>query len=370
MTTNSFPPATLTALARAIGHTEHGLTCGEIGQLLHRLNMFDPGETTKWKRLEASFTHSQNTRRNADRIITFVTHVFDPGRYVSDPELFDTRRRLVRPVLVLHGLKVGDAGKVVRTKYASSLSDVQRLTSTVREELTRRGTHEKVLAYCEEEILRHGFLHAILEASKSVFQGLRNMTGLDCDSAKLAEAALSVKSGVLGINSLRSKTERNEQAGLCSLVTAIGGLYRNPPLTTRGSTEPSPKRNCTRRFRCCRMFTDDSTTLFQGHNERPHRWWRGNWRQGFVGNADLGVYVHAGQGVVQMCHQASRASAPLSMGALLVGCHLEENHRILGRLFALVHRGRTDQLGSPKTGALYPGKNHRILVTLFFTGPF
>ncbi|MGV0422084.1 hypothetical protein ACUY28_01395, partial [Corynebacterium sanguinis] len=60
-TTNSFPPATLTALAKAIGHTEHGLTGGEIGQLLHQLNMFDPGEITKWKRLEASFTHSQNT---------------------------------------------------------------------------------------------------------------------------------------------------------------------------------------------------------------------------------------------------------------------------------------------------------------------
>ncbi|CAB0519380.1 TIGR02391 family protein [Corynebacterium diphtheriae] len=228
MTTDSFPPATLTALAKAIGDTEHGLTGGEIEQLLHRLNMFDPGEITKWKRLEASFTHSQNTRRNADRIITFLTHAFDPARYVSDPELFETRRRLVTPVLVLHGLKVGDSGKVARTKGASSLSDVQRLTNTVREELTRRGTHEKVLAYCEEEILRHGFLHAILEASKSVFQRLRDMTGLDCDGAELAEKALSVKSGVLAINNLSNPTERNEQAGLCSLVTAIGGLYRNP----------------------------------------------------------------------------------------------------------------------------------------------
>lgn len=146
---------------------------------------------------------------------------------MGDPELFDTRRRLVSPVLVLHGLKVGDAGKVVRTKGVSSLSNVQRLTNTVREELTRRGTHEKVLAYCEEEFLRHGFLHAILEASKSVFQRLRDMTGLDCDGAELAEKALSVKNGLLAINGLSNPTERNEQAGPCTFITAIGGLYRN-----------------------------------------------------------------------------------------------------------------------------------------------
>lgn len=228
MSTPSFPSATLTSLAKAIGDTENGLTGGEIEQLLHQLNMHDPGEITKWKRLVAAFDHSQRTRGNADRVITFLARAFAPARYVHNPELFVIKRRLINPVLVLHGLKVNDEGGIARTKGASTLMEVQRLTNTVREELNRRGTHKEVLAYCEEEILRHGYLHAVLEASKSVFQRLRDMTDLGIDGSALADAALSTKSGILAINSLNTETEQNEQNGLCNLVKSIGGLYRNP----------------------------------------------------------------------------------------------------------------------------------------------
>ena len=44
----------------------------------------------------------------------------------------------------------------------------------------------------------------------------------------LVDNALSVKSGVLAINSLATNTEQNEQTGLCYLVKSISGLYRNP----------------------------------------------------------------------------------------------------------------------------------------------
>lgn len=228
MNTPPFPVETLTALAKAIGDTEYGLTGSEIGSLLHELHMYDPGELTKWKRIEASFVNSQNAQGDAGRVISFLTHAYSPARYVRSPDLFEIRRGLANPILVLHGLQINGEGKITRTEAISSLADIQRLANTVREELVRRGTHEHVLAYCEEEILRHGFLHAILEASKSVFQRLRDMTDLDYDGSDLAEKALSAKSGVLAINSLGTQSERNEQNGLCSLVIAIGSLYRNP----------------------------------------------------------------------------------------------------------------------------------------------
>ncbi|MFS0216131.1 TIGR02391 family protein [Corynebacterium striatum] len=228
MSTPLFPSATINALARAIGDTEHGLKGDEIARLLQELAMYDPGEMTKWRRLEAAFTESQNTHGNAKRVVTFLVRAFDPARYVQRPELFDIRRQLISPILVLHGLRVTDEGQITRTKGASTLTEVQRLTNTVREELNRRGTHPEVLTYCEEEVLRHGYLHAVLEASKSVFQRLRDMTGLELDGSALADAALSVKSGVLAVNSLDTATEENEQTGMCSLVKSISGLYRNP----------------------------------------------------------------------------------------------------------------------------------------------
>lgn len=53
---------TLTAVAQVLGDTQDGLNGYQIGQLLGRLNMEDPGAgLTKWKRLEEAFVRRQNT---------------------------------------------------------------------------------------------------------------------------------------------------------------------------------------------------------------------------------------------------------------------------------------------------------------------
>ncbi|MGV0398714.1 TIGR02391 family protein [Corynebacterium suicordis] len=222
-------PQTVTALAKVIGETDNGISGSEISVLLHELKMNDnSGESTKWKRLDFAFRHSLMQFRGPKRIITFITKVMEPVNYSSHPELFETRQRMINAVLIHVGLRVTDRGEVATSQKANTLSEAARLTHTVREELARRDTHSRVLKYCEEEIFRYGYFHAILEAAKSVFDTLRDMTGLDCDGAALADAALSVKSGKLRINSLTTDTERNEQNGFNSFVKAVAWMYRNP----------------------------------------------------------------------------------------------------------------------------------------------
>ncbi len=144
MSTPSFPSATLTSLAKAIGDTENGLTGREIEQLLHQLNMYDPGEITKWKRLVAAFDHSQRTRGNADRVITFLARAFAPARYVHNPELFDIRRRLINPVLVLHGLKVnGPDPRKVDTSGVSYAAWVSVADVSASKSLGARRLHQE-----------------------------------------------------------------------------------------------------------------------------------------------------------------------------------------------------------------------------------
>lgn len=105
----------LTGVAQVLADTHGGLTGYEIGQLLGRLDMDDPGAgLTKWKRLEEAFVRRQNTDGHPQRIITFITHAMNPANYIGRPELFTLRQDQLDEVLTFVGLRVEDTGKVHR----------------------------------------------------------------------------------------------------------------------------------------------------------------------------------------------------------------------------------------------------------------
>jgi uncharacterized protein (TIGR02391 family) len=73
--------------------------------------------------------------------------------------------------------------------------------------------------------------HAQLEAAKSVFDKLRDRTGLSGDGAGLVDAALALgKAGTprLAINQLATQTERDEQSGFANLIKGLSSMFRNP----------------------------------------------------------------------------------------------------------------------------------------------
>lgn len=223
---------TLTAVAQVLGDTQDGLNGYQIGQLLGRLNMEDPGASlTKWKRLEEAFVRRQNTDGHPQRIITFIQHAMDPTNYVGRPELFTLRQDQLDEVLTFVGLRVEDTGKVHRGPRSSTLDEASRNATSLRAELRRRDTHDEVLRYCTVELLKKNNFHASLEATKSVFERVRQMSGLSGDGAPLIDAALSLgKSGspVIAINDLASQTDRDEQTGFANLIKGLAGMFRNP----------------------------------------------------------------------------------------------------------------------------------------------
>ncbi len=85
--------------------------------------------------------------------------------------------------------------------------------------------------YCTEEILTKNAFHAMLEASKSVFDKLRDRSGLSGDGAALVDGALALgRTGAprLAINELSTQTVRDEQTGLANLIKGLSSMYRNP----------------------------------------------------------------------------------------------------------------------------------------------
>lgn len=224
--------AVLKEVAAVLADTTDGLTGKEIGDLLFRLKMADPMPgATKRDRLTEAFVARQNTDGSPRRIITFITHVMEPVRYRDRPDLFTLRQDRLNERLAFVGLHVTAKGDVARGARANTLDEATRVATSIRDELSRRKTHPDVLRYCSVEILKRDHFHACLEATKSIFDRLRTMTGASGDGASLVDATLALgKTGVpaLAINSLRTQTQRDEQSGFANLIKGLGSLYRNP----------------------------------------------------------------------------------------------------------------------------------------------
>lgn len=222
----------LKAVADVLADTSDGLTGSQISDLLSRLGMDDPIPTaTKRDRLTEAFVARQNMDQSPRRVITFIVTAMEPVRYRSRPELFTLRQDKLNEHLAFVGLRVNDEGKVAKGAAARTLDEASRIATSIRDELHRRKCHPEVLRYCSAEVLKKAHFHACLEATKSIFDRLRSMTGASGDGAALVDATLALgKSGVpmLAINSLRTQTEKDEQTGLANFLKGLNGLYRNP----------------------------------------------------------------------------------------------------------------------------------------------
>jgi uncharacterized protein (TIGR02391 family) len=222
----------LEGIARAIGHTEDGLTGSELGDLLAACGIEDdsPG-LTKWVRIFNGFINFQNEHRVGNHVLKFIGLAMSPVRYTDKPEVFEGRRVRLNAVLALSGYELGDDGKMRARKAATNLTDALERADRLRSQLRQRNVHGDVLKFCDAEILAKNYFHAVFEAMKSVTAKIRGMTGSNSDGHELIDAAFSFgKSGspMLALSSLQSETLKGEQRGFVSLLKGLYGTVRNP----------------------------------------------------------------------------------------------------------------------------------------------
>lgn len=224
-----FEASHLEAACRILGDTTNGLTGTEIGYILGDMKIADPTqEMSKWKRIFNALAEAQNRHQAGNFLIMFINRAMAPARYVSRPDLFAWRQDGLNVALAFAGYAVNDHGQTVHSTRESTLDGALARAKRLQSALRQRGTHDEVLKYCRAELLQENYFHAVLEAVKSVAERLRQMSGLGTDGAELVNAALSVKSPILAINSLTSETEISEQKGIANLLVGIFGAIRNP----------------------------------------------------------------------------------------------------------------------------------------------
>lgn len=203
----------------------------QIANLIAPLKAPEPAGAeggTKWKRLFNAVVTAQNRQQDGRPLLRLVAEVMEPVRFDS-PEEFEGHRVAVSERLLLSGYRVRQDGKLGRVAAASTLSEAQLRADELRGELSRRDVHPDVLHFCRAELLQQNYFHAVLEASKSVADKLRELSGERGDGATLVDKTCSVASGpIIAFNDLETEWERSEQTGLATLMKGLFGTFRNP----------------------------------------------------------------------------------------------------------------------------------------------
>lgn len=220
----------LEALAAVIGDTSNGLTGTQIGSLLRQCNIKDiePG-ITKRRRLFAALNRQQEMDGCANNVLNFAQTVFAPVRFVGNPKYYEEFRGEINQVLAFSGFTVGEDGKIRQITQAATLIDAQQRAGTLRNTLLSRNVHSDVLQFCRAELLHENYFHAVFEATKSIAEKMRTLTGLTGDGADLIDRVFGINSPMLAINSLRTETEQSEQKGFANLIKGVFGVFRNAP---------------------------------------------------------------------------------------------------------------------------------------------
>lgn len=231
---NAFSDGVLDGIAHSIGEAGEPLFGTILGNIMSACGMIDTsGESTKWKRLYHTFRKAQREDRCANKVGAFLEAALDPARWVSSVgrERYDAVRADVNRSLLTAGFQIEPDGKLREVRRAASLDEAHQRSSRLRAALERRGIHPRLLATCQRLVIKdENFFHAVFEATKSVAERLRQMSGCDLDGSRLVDETLECRRRpfpLIALNRYDSDSLQNEQKGIAHLIRGLFHAFRN-----------------------------------------------------------------------------------------------------------------------------------------------
>ena len=228
------------SLSQVLGRTEGGLTNKQINEVLAAAGIADatppaPRGTyvmiSKRDRLFNALAARQRRDDCGNAVLVFVAKALAPVRFHASADVFHALRAEVNVPLDFAGYYVDDAGKVRSKRPAKTLSEARRRAMGLRSQLVDRGAHPRLLRYCVSEIDDDNYFHAVLEASKSLADEIRQRTGRTEDGGPLIDAVFELgKRGhpLLALSNMSTDTERSRHNGLANSLRGVFGSLRNP----------------------------------------------------------------------------------------------------------------------------------------------
>jgi uncharacterized protein (TIGR02391 family) len=231
MVPDKFNNQILQGICNVLADTRDGLTGGEISRLFQGCGIIDtnPG-ITKRHRLFSALKQRQDRDGYGTAVVQFILAAMNPVSYVEDRDKFQLRKSKLNLVLTFNGLILKDDGKLYKTSSVTTIDEAHEKASRLRKGLMERKVHADVLKFCRAELLQDNYFHAVFEATKSVADKIRELSGFTSDGSDLVDEAFGLGKKaypVLAFNSLQTETEQGEHKGLMNLIKGIFGVFRN-----------------------------------------------------------------------------------------------------------------------------------------------
>ena len=252
------------SLSKVFGDTSRGFTKTELTNLLCICNI--PLEDDGSKRdyysctrglskkdwLYNCFVAEYNRSREFSKIFLFIETALNPIAFTQtdNREKYSYLFEEINKILMLSGLYINKSGKLEEVTKAKTLDEADRRVNELSQKLYQRSIHSEVTKYCKKDYLRRDYYDVVFEASKGLFQRIRDMSGETLDGSRLIQKVFNIKEPVLLFNGLSDESERNEYNGFRELLESITHLVRNPVAHT-------PKIN----WKSNEIFTLDVLTL-------------------------------------------------------------------------------------------------------------
>jgi uncharacterized protein (TIGR02391 family) len=187
----------------------------------------EKGGTPKWERMLLALSERQKRDRCGNNVFRFLLAILHPARFQNRNQEFEAFRLTANYQLSFYGLSIDEKGRARQVEAATTISEATQRANELRSELTHRNVHADVLRFCKAELLQENYFHCVLEATKSVAQKIRDMTGLEGDGGAIVDQAFSIKTPMLALNTLQSESEQSEQKGFANLLKGVFGTFRN-----------------------------------------------------------------------------------------------------------------------------------------------
>ena len=204
------------------------MTGSEISRVFERLGIVDnSGESTKWRRLEYAFTERQNIDNSGNAILRFIKEVLNPVNFLQRQNEFNDYCSELNGILAFSGIMFCQDGSYKKTIVAQTISDARKRVRSIVPKLRERGVHNRIIHFCNEELLAENYFHAVFEATKSLSEYIRQITGLKDDGAELYDKALSSANPYIIVENFTTNAGINRQKGLCNMLKGINSMVRN-----------------------------------------------------------------------------------------------------------------------------------------------